>query len=193
MPRSVVALAPSPAVGIKSQRAACRRGSRRPGRLQRVCAQGDQGGDDLAKQFAAFKRRMNAQVDRDPNVKTAAPPRCAPPLAPPPLVPAGHPTTGCLPAARLRAAPARAARPAATLSGPAPRPTRRRFSQQQRGGWNDAPAGDKLRRQEARLLDAWTSERGMQLAAAGTVLLVVAMLAAAGGPPADPRCTLPWC
>lgn len=43
------------------------------------------------------------------------------------------------------------------------------------------------------MLDFWTSERGMQLAAGGTMVLVLLLLLSAGGPPADARCTLPWC
>lgn len=68
-----------------------------------------------------------------------------------------------------------------------------RFSQSARGGWNDGPVGDKVRRQEQQVLNAWTSERGMQLAAGGTMALVLLLLFAAGGPPSDARCTLPWC
>lgn len=68
-----------------------------------------------------------------------------------------------------------------------------RFSQP-RGGWNDgSAAADKVRRQEQQVLSAWTSERGMQLAAGGTIVLVLLLLFAAGGPPSDARCTLPWC
>lgn len=61
------------------------------------------------------------------------------------------------------------------------------------GGWNAGPSADQMRRQERQLLDAWTQERLMQLAAGGTMALVLVLLFAAGGPPADPRCTLPWC
>ncbi|PRW33295.1 metaxin 1 [Chlorella sorokiniana] len=68
-----------------------------------------------------------------------------------------------------------------------------RFTQS-RGGWNDgSSAADKVRRQEQQLLSAWTSERGMQLAAGSTIVLVLLLLFAAGGPPSDARCTLPWC
>lgn len=74
-----------------------------------------------------------------------------------------------------------------------PLPPPLRFSQP-RGGWNDgSAAADKVRRQEQQVLSAWTSERGMQLAAGGTIVLVLLLLFAAGGPPSDARCTLPWC
>ncbi len=43
------------------------------------------------------------------------------------------------------------------------------------------------------VLNAWTQERLMQLAAGGTMVLVLVLLFAAGGPPSDARCTLPWC
>lgn len=43
------------------------------------------------------------------------------------------------------------------------------------------------------MLNAWTSERLMPLAAGGTMALVLVLLFAAGGPPSDARCTLPWC
>lgn len=61
------------------------------------------------------------------------------------------------------------------------------------GGWNDGQAASQMRRQESQLLNAWTNGVGMQLAAAGTMVLVIALLVSAGGPPADARCTLPWC
>lgn len=224
--------APARAGAIAHQRAARPSGSSRSRRCVQVRAEGGSGGDDLAKQFEAFKRQMKAQVDSNPNVSTAAPPRCAPcrrrrrshvARLPPSR---RHPTTG----PRLaRAAYWHAHRPCSTAqlahlhpdacrcaicrtarspsrrrsrcrpANPSPLPLTprprgcRRFSQQQRGGWNDGATADKVRRTEARVLNAWTSERGMQAAAAGTVLLVVALLVAAGGPPADARCTLPWC
>lgn len=61
------------------------------------------------------------------------------------------------------------------------------------GEWNTGPTADTVRRQEQQVLNVWTQERVMQLAAAGTMALVLALLFSAGGPPADPRCTLPWC
>ncbi|KAL4423471.1 hypothetical protein ABPG77_005423 [Micractinium sp. CCAP 211/92] len=68
-----------------------------------------------------------------------------------------------------------------------------RFSGTRSGEWNSGPSADQMRRQEQQVLNAWTQERLMQLAAGGTMVLVLVLLFAAGGPPSDARCTLPWC
>ena len=43
------------------------------------------------------------------------------------------------------------------------------------------------------MLNAWVPDQVLGLAAVGVMALLIAVLLAAGGPPADPRCTLPWC
>lgn len=68
-----------------------------------------------------------------------------------------------------------------------------RFTSTGSNGWNVGPAPDQMRQQERQVLDAWTQERLLQLAAGVTMALVLLLLFAAGGPPSDPRCTLPWC
>lgn len=68
-----------------------------------------------------------------------------------------------------------------------------KFSSMRSGEWNSGPSADQMRRQEQQVLNAWTQERLMQLAAGGTMVLVLVLLFAAGGPPSDARCTLPWC
>lgn len=52
---------------------------------------------------------------------------------------------------------------------------------------------DKIRRQEERVLGAWSSTRFTQLGIASVILLLIIMVVVAGGPPSDSRCTLPWC
>ena len=79
------------------------------------------------------------------------------------------------------------------LSPPAHLPLCRFQSSRTSGGWNTGPAADQVRRGELLLLNAFTQERLMQLAAGGTMALVLLLLFSAGGPPSDPRCTLPWC
>lgn len=202
---------------VQALRASAGRGRqrrRRPGQAVRGLQAADESAGGLQPQR---QHRSAAQVRALP----PPPPLARHPSAaqPPPPYHRPAPCTCCL----LACAPALFSCPASTsapsslrhLTAPARSPSRRRsgcrpanpsplpltprprgcrrFSQQQRGGWNDGATADKVRRTEARVLNAWTSERGMQAAAAGTVLLVVALLVAAGGPPADARCTLPWC
>jgi hypothetical protein len=61
-----------------------------------------------------------------------------------------------------------------------------------RGAWNSGPQGDEIRRAESGLLDVWTSGPFFAVAGAVAVLLLVALVAG-NPPPADSRCTLPWC
>ncbi|KAI3431635.1 hypothetical protein D9Q98_004682 [Chlorella vulgaris] len=68
-----------------------------------------------------------------------------------------------------------------------------RFSATRSGDWNAGPSADSIRKQEMQMLNAVTNANMMQIAAGGAMALVLVLLLAAGGPPADPRCTLPWC
>jgi hypothetical protein len=52
---------------------------------------------------------------------------------------------------------------------------------------------DAIKREEAFLLNAWSSDKFQGLGVAVAVLVLLAILLAAGPPPADSRCTLPWC
>jgi hypothetical protein len=52
---------------------------------------------------------------------------------------------------------------------------------------------DAIKREEAFLLNAWSSDKFQGLGVATAVLVLLAILLAAGPPPADSRCTLPWC
>uniref|UniRef100_A0A383WL55 Uncharacterized protein n=1 Tax=Tetradesmus obliquus TaxID=3088 RepID=A0A383WL55_TETOB len=52
---------------------------------------------------------------------------------------------------------------------------------------------DAIKREEAWLLNAWSSAPFQGVGLAAAVLVLLAILLAAGPPPADSRCTLPWC
>lgn len=52
---------------------------------------------------------------------------------------------------------------------------------------------DKIRKQEERVLGAWSSTRFTQLGIASVIFLLIIMVVVAGGLPSDSRCTLPWC
>jgi hypothetical protein len=52
---------------------------------------------------------------------------------------------------------------------------------------------DAIKREEAFLLNAWSSDKFQGLGVAVAVLVLLVTLLAAGPPPADSRCTLPWC
>ncbi len=53
--------------------------------------------------------------------------------------------------------------------------------------------GNEIRRQEAVLLNLWTTPAFQGGMAAVALVVLVAFVAAAGPPPVDDRCTLPWC
>jgi hypothetical protein len=52
---------------------------------------------------------------------------------------------------------------------------------------------DAIKREESFMLNAWTSDKFQGAGVAVAVLVLLALLLAAGPPPADTRCTLPWC
>lgn len=52
---------------------------------------------------------------------------------------------------------------------------------------------DAIKREESLLLNAWSSVSFQGVGAGVAVLVLLAVLLAAGPPPADSRCTLPWC
>lgn len=52
---------------------------------------------------------------------------------------------------------------------------------------------DAIKREESFLLNAWTSDKFQGAGVALAVLVLLVLLLAAGPPPADSRCTLPWC
>lgn len=52
---------------------------------------------------------------------------------------------------------------------------------------------DAIKREESLLLNAWTSDKFQGTGVAIAVLVLLTLLLAAGPPPADGRCTLPWC
>lgn len=52
---------------------------------------------------------------------------------------------------------------------------------------------DAIKREEAFLLNAWSSDKFQGAGVALAVLVLLVLLLAAGPPPADSRCTLPWC
>lgn len=52
---------------------------------------------------------------------------------------------------------------------------------------------DAIRKEESRVLGAWSSTRFTQVGLASVVLLLLLVVVAAGDAPSDSRCTLPWC
>ena len=52
---------------------------------------------------------------------------------------------------------------------------------------------DAIKREEAFLLNAWSSDKFQGAGVALALLVLLVLLLAAGPPPADSRCTLPWC
>jgi len=52
---------------------------------------------------------------------------------------------------------------------------------------------DAIKREESFLLNAWSSDKFQGAGVALAVLVLLVLLLAAGPPPADSRCTLPWC
>ena len=52
---------------------------------------------------------------------------------------------------------------------------------------------ERLRAQESTLLNVWTQQGFFLLGGCVALLLMLVFVVGAGGPPSDPRCTLPWC
>ncbi|KAF8059144.1 hypothetical protein HT031_005316 [Scenedesmus sp. PABB004] len=74
----------------------------------------------------------------------------------------------------------------------------RAYAQRRRGGGVPVDPSAKLtrdaiKREESVLLNAWSSGAFQGAGAALAVLVLLGVLLAAGPPPADSRCTLPWC
>ena len=55
------------------------------------------------------------------------------------------------------------------------------------------PRLDAIRKQERLLLDVWSAPWFPALGAGLAVALLLVFVFGVGPPPADPRCTLPWC
>jgi hypothetical protein len=51
----------------------------------------------------------------------------------------------------------------------------------------------QIRRQEAALLNVWSSQAFQSAGTVAAIVLFVSMIVVAGPPPSDGRCTLPWC
>ena len=83
--------------------------------------------------------------------------------------------------------------PARPLSCSLPLPRRAPRSFTRRPEWNSGRQREDIRRQERIGLDIWTNESFYLVGIVAVVVLFAAVLLSAGGPPADPRCTLPWC
>lgn len=158
------------------------------------------GEQNLSKQFSEYKKRLQASMPEvEARTATKEAPKCVL-LFKNSAAAAAQPSHAVGRRAEARSplwsihVPLRYAQASLSPSPPfACRFTSSRSSSTAGTGWNSGPVGDQLRRQERQVLEAWTQERLMQLAAAGTMALVLVLLFSAGGPPADPRCTLPWC
>lgn len=52
---------------------------------------------------------------------------------------------------------------------------------------------DAIKREEAFMLNAWSSNMFQGAGVAVAIIVLLAVVVTAGPPPADSRCTLPWC